>query len=108
MRQPMRRARNLIPAPQPQGSVPAPITSSDAAAMQALSLGAANEGQQRHALKWILEAACALPIWPYRETQRETDIALGRQFVGQQIMGLMKANISQLRKHEGREETEHG
>lgn len=103
------KRRALVPVAQPQGSVPAPITSSDASALQALASGTANDGQQKHALQWILEGACALPVWPYRESQRETDIALGRQFVGQQIMGLLKVNVSQLRKHEGREETtEHG
>lgn len=100
--------RALVAATQPHGPVPAPITSADASAMQALRDGVANEGQQQHAIKWILESACALQVWPYRENQRETDIALGRHFVGQQIVGLMKANVSQLRKHEGREETEHG
>lgn len=101
--------RGIKPLQQPQGSVPAPITSSDAAAMQALAAGVANDGQQKHALRWILDGACALPTWPYRESQRETDIALGRHFVGQQIMGLIKANVSQLRKLEGREEIEdHG
>lgn len=104
---PQRQRRALVAVSQPQGSMPAPITSSDAAAMQALASGVANEGQQKHALKWILDGACALPVWPYRESQRETDIALGRHFVGQQIVTLIRANISQLRKHEGREETEH-
>ena len=103
----MKPAKRKLVALQPsQGSVPAPVTSSDAAAIQALASGTANDGQQKHALKWILEEACALPKWPYRESQRETDIALGRHFVGQQIVGLMNINVSQLRKHEGREETE--
>lgn len=110
MNQPGQRARRraLVAAPQQQGAMPAPISSGDAAAMQALAAGVANEGQQKHALKWILEGACALPVWPYRESQRETDLALGRHFVGQQIMGLIKVNVSQLRKHEGREEITDG
>lgn len=76
--------------------------------MQALAAGVANEGQQKHALKWILEGACALNTWAYRESERETDVALGRHFVGQQIIGLVKVNVSQLRKIEGREETTNG
>lgn len=100
-----RRKTAPIPLLQPQGATPAPITSADATAMQALAAGVANDGQQKHALKWILEGACALHTWPYRESQRETDLALGRHFVGQQIVGLMKVNVSQLRKIEGREET---
>ena len=63
------------------------------------------KASQKHALKWILEGACALPVWAYRGDTRETDIALGRQFVGQQIMGAMRVNISRLKK---REETING
>lgn len=80
--------------------MPVAPTFSDATAVQALAAGKANEGQQKHALKWILEVACGLPVWAYRESVRETDIALGRQFVGQQIVGLMRVNVSKLRKNE--------
>ena len=76
--------------------------SHDASALQALAAGKANEGQQRRALDWIMKGACALPLWPYSESQRETDIALGRHFVGQQIAGLLKINISQLAKRDER------
>jgi hypothetical protein len=92
--------KKLVPAPIPQGHVPAPFDSNDATAMQALASGTANDGQQKRALDWIIKDACALPLWAYRESQRETDIALGRQFVGQQIMGLLKVNVSTLRKRE--------
>lgn len=105
---PKRRKTVPVPLLQPQGATPAPINSTDASALQALAAGVANEGQQKHALRWILEGACALHTWPYRESQRETDLALGRHFVGQQIVGLIKVNVSQLRKIEGREEIEHG
>lgn len=96
----VKRPRALVPAPQAHGAVPAPFTANDAAAVQAFAAGSANEGQQKHALRWILESACALPLWPYRDNQRETDIALGRHFVGQQIMGVLRVNVSQLRKRE--------
>lgn len=76
--------------------------------MQALAGGTANAGQQKHALDWILKDACGLPLWPYRENQRETDIALGRHFVAQQIVGLLKVNVSQLRQREQQKEIEHG
>lgn len=99
------RRPKLVAAQEAHGSVPARFTSADAAALQALSRGAANEGQQKLALKWILEGACALPLWPYRESPRETDLALGRHFVGQQIVGVLKVNISQLK---AREETQNG
>jgi hypothetical protein len=97
---PNKKGRGLVPAKKPHGSQPAQFGVSDAAAIQALAAGKANEGQQKHALKWILESACALPQWPYLESQRETDIALGRHFVGQQIVGLMKVNTSKLREEQ--------
>lgn len=101
---PQRSKRELVPARPPGGSEPAQFTSVDASAVQALSSGTANEGQQKRALEWILKNACGLPTWAYRESQRETDIALGRQFVGQQIVGVLNVNISALRKRESRNE----
>lgn len=98
----------LTPALIAQGSVPGTFSSHDASALQALATGTANDGQQKRALKWILESACALPLWPYRDNDRETCIGLGRHFVGQQIMGLLKVNISTLNKRENRGESEHG
>ncbi len=79
---------------------PAKFKPADATAIQALAAGKANEDQQKRALKWILEGACGLPVWAFHEDQRQTDIALGQQFVGQQIVGLMKANVSKLKVEE--------
>lgn len=84
------------------GITPAPMTVTDATAMQALMNGSANEGQQKHVLDWVLRGACAIGDWPYRTEEKETYIQLGRQFAGQQIYRLMRANISDLRKKEGK------
>lgn len=96
----MKKAKPLVQAPIPHGSTPAPFNSTDVSALQALVGGKANEGQQRQALNWILNGACGLNDWPYRETERETCVALGRQFVGQQIAGLIRINVSKLKQHE--------
>lgn len=93
----MNKLKALAPAP---ASEPAQFSEADATSIQALAAGSANEGQQRRALQWILQSACGIGAWPYRESQRETDIALGRQFVGQQIVGLSKVNISKLKREE--------
>ncbi len=93
----MKKIKPLMPG---LASLPTVPQAADASAIKALSNGTANEDQQKRALAWILEEACALPIWPYRESQRETDIALGRHFVGQQIVGLLKINVSELTKRE--------
>lgn len=81
-------------------SEPAKFNTGDATAVQALAAGVATADQQKRALKWILESACALPVWAFRSEARETDIALGRQFVGQQIVGLTRVNVSRLKKSE--------
>lgn len=89
---------SLKPIQPSPASNPSGFTVSDAEAIQSLTRGEADADQQKRAIRWILEGACGLPIWAYRETQRETDIALGRQFVGQQIVGLQKINLAKLRE----------
>lgn len=81
-----------------QGSTPAPFKESDVVAMMAFAKGEATAEQQLTAFDWIVKGACAIQVWPYSESQRETDIALGRHMVAQQIMGILKVNISTLRK----------
>jgi len=93
-------SKPLSPVTQPHGSQPALFGYTEAAAIQALYNGKANEEQQKICLRWILESACALPVWPYKESQRETDIALGRHFVGHQIMGAVKVSLSKLQRKE--------
>lgn len=87
----------LKPLKPLEASTPAKFMAADAEAIQALFRGEAGKDQQKRALKWILEDACGLPVWGFRETQRETDIALGRHFVGQQIVGLSKIVLSKLK-----------
>lgn len=96
------KKKPLTAAPIAQGSTPAAFNSQDVAALQALRTGTANDGQQTRALDWILKAACGDGLWPFRESQRETDVALGRQFVAQQIIGLFRINLSALKQHEER------
>lgn len=84
-------------AQKPTPALPEPpFTSQQALRIQALSTGTADEEQQKAALKWIVQDVCGLGKWPYREGQRETDVELGKNFVGHRIMGAVNANISQL------------
>lgn len=89
---------NLKPLAPAPASTPAPFALADAEAMHALANGTAEETQQKRALKWIIEQAAATYQWAYRDSQRETDIALGRQFCGQQIVGLIKVDLATLRR----------
>lgn len=77
-------------------------TLADATAMQALAAGTASAEQQRRALRWIQAKACGLPDWAFRPggTDRDTNIALGRQFVGHQIQRLITAPIASMPRSE--------
>lgn len=88
----------LKPLANAPATTPSPFAYADAEAIQALAAGRADADQQRRAYRWILEGACGLPAWAYRESQRETDIALGRHFVGQQIIGVQKIDLAKLRQ----------
>lgn len=72
----------------------------DAAALQALAKGTASAAQQKQALAWIIEKGAATYDFPYRpgagEGDRDTCIAIGRMFVGQQIVKLLKLKLGLL------------
>lgn len=70
----------------------------DVAALKALGAGTADKSQQDRALKWIIDWACATHAWAFKDDERETNIALGRQFAGQQIIGILNKSTEQLQK----------
>lgn len=79
----------------------APWELADASALQALQRGDADAQTQQRALKWIIERGCAtydLSFKPGEDGRRETDFAEGRRFVGTQIVMMLKANLSLLRR----------
>lgn len=79
---------------------PVPYEKADVAAIQALLRGEANEHQQKRALKWLIEQAAGTYDMAYRpgdEGRRDTDFALGRAFVGQQVVKLTRLNLSRLK-----------
>lgn len=84
-------ARSAKPAP-PYFAAPYNVDFHPAA-MRALAEGKATEHQQREALKWIVDVACAtyqtvfIPGDPH-----STSFFAGRQFAGQQIVKLLKLN----------------
>lgn len=73
-------------------------TESDVVALQALNAGEANAEQQKRALKWIIENACAMYEWPFLDQERQTNIQHGRQLAGHQIVGMLKLKLSELRR----------
>jgi hypothetical protein len=76
-------------------------TVADAAALQACVRGDATSEQQQRAVNWVIYQAAATYDFAFRpgDTDRETNVALGRQFVGQQIVKLLKLNTAALRRH---------
>lgn len=70
----------------------------DIAALQACVNGTATPEQQQRAMNWIIYQAAATYDFPFRpgDTDRETNIALGRLFVGQQIIKLLHLSTAAL------------
>lgn len=71
----------------------------DVSSIQALVTGTANPEQQKRAINFIVNKVCLTYDMPYRpESQRDTDFLLGRMFVGQQIVKLMKINLNRIKE----------
>jgi hypothetical protein len=68
----------------------------DASAIQALVDGIAEPDQQKRALNWIIEKAAGTYEFNFYPSDRDTCFALGRAFVGQQIVKLMRINTSSM------------
>lgn len=92
-------ARKPIPgAPKREAWHPPDWELPDASALQALSRGEASPEQQKRALRYVIETVCGTYDMAYRPASaRDTDFALGRVFVGQQIVKLLKLNLGAIR-----------
>ena len=64
-------------------------------ALKALAQGSATDEQQVLALNWIIDSACNRWDVPYRDSERDTNILIGRLFVGQEIIKQIKLNVKQ-------------
>lgn len=76
---------------------PAPYDEADTYAIKALAAGIANEGQQKRALKWVIETLCGTYDQPYRpgsEGDRDTVFACAKMFVGQQLVKQINVNLT--------------
>lgn len=78
--------------------VPPPYELPDVSALQALHRGSASPDQQQRALQWIIEQAAGAYEFQFYPSDRETSFALGRGFVGQQIVKLLKLDLASLRR----------
>lgn len=64
-------------------------TSADAHALRALQAGNASPHQQQRALNYVVNVLCGTYDMPYRPEARDTDFALGKMKVGQDIVWLL-------------------
>lgn len=94
--------------PRDPSWLPAKYEAADVEAVQAVYEGTADAYQQRRALEWVIEQAAETYGEPFRSDadggDRDTSFALGRAYVGRQIVKLVKmspAIIAQLRKTNG-------
>jgi hypothetical protein len=60
--------------------------------------GDASAEQQQRALRWLIEQAAGTYEFAYYPSDRDTAFALGRGFVGQQVVKLLKLNLMSLRR----------
>lgn len=91
--------KRAIPvAPQSAPWLPPAYEKADVSAIQALASGLASPEQQKRALDWIIQQAAGTYDLAYRpggeEGSRDTTFALGRVFVGQQIVKMMKLSLA--------------
>lgn len=91
--QPTRTTKQVIDDHAPWK--PAAVTIAEHLAVKAVHAGTASPEQQTMAIGWILEKACILKeqhFFPGEDGRRNTDMALGRAFVGRQIARLLTTN----------------
>jgi hypothetical protein len=86
------KADRLKPIPAPSPIEPAKFDDVVVYGLHAMADGDASPQQQKKVLEWIINQAsrAAGPGHYQPDSQRNTDFALGRAFVGQQIIGILK------------------
>ena len=80
--------------------LPTPYEVADVSAIQALQDGSANPDQQKRALRWLIERASGTYEAHFYPEDRFTTFALGRAYVGQQVVKMLRLNVSTLRSME--------
>jgi hypothetical protein len=62
-------------------------------ALRALANGTANAHQQKEALDYIIYQVCGTYDLAYRRNERDTNVALGKQFAGQTLVFLLNEAV---------------
>jgi hypothetical protein len=77
---------------------PVPWTDADALSIKALRNGEASPAQQIRAIEWIIGKAAGKDEFHYYPSERDTIFALGRAFVGQQIVKMIHLDMQKLKR----------
>lgn len=86
----------LRPLPAPDPRAPASFTDVEAHAIQAIIRGDASAHQQRMAMQWIITQGAIAYGQHFNENDRLEAFALGRAFVGQQLIGIARIDLIRL------------
>ena len=88
----MLRTRLEDCVPQEDPLAPPDYVKADVHALRAVASGQASEDQQKRAIKYIVEKVCGTYDCAFRpgDADRETNLALGKQRVGQILVYLLK------------------
>ena len=72
----------------------------DVTAVKACAEGRASPEQQKRAMAYIVNVLAVINDWPYRPgmNDRDTNIGLGRQFVGHMISKMCRINLANVRR----------
>lgn len=88
-----KQEKSLKALKPPEPNEPAGFSEAEAFAIQAMIAGEASPHQQRIGMAWIVNEASRAHGEHFHENDRKEAFALGRAFVGQQIIGLAKINL---------------
>ncbi len=78
------------------------VSTWDAQALKALGAGNANEGQQKRALKFIIEQVSGTYDQTFDpESERASAFAEGKRYVGRKIVGILNLPIETFKKIQG-------
>lgn len=81
----------------------------DAAAVQAVANGIADEVQQKRAMSWVVNNLCrTYDSTFFPESERNSVFADGKRSVGLQLVKLIKINVSKITKKGKQQPTEQG
>ncbi len=101
----MKKPAQLKLAPRLPADHASPAPLAVVAAFKALHAGEASGHQQQIALQWLIREGCGKAHFAYHASDRDTVFALGRQFVGELVLGFFNADLSSLRREENETET---